>query len=105
MKINEWFLQQGTPDAIYGAAFAKATVNLACRGDNTAQICTKHLMWSGDSVGIPFCHQKDHQTGDDPVKKLPRQCYSNPLEQAADFMSGISMASFDKSSSSMSSDS
>ena len=89
LEINKWLLQLGTPEGIFGAAFSKATVNLACRGDSTGQICTKHFMWAGDSFGIPFSHSKDSQTGEDPTKRLPRQCYCNPLDQAADFISSI----------------
>jgi hypothetical protein len=50
--------------------FSKLTVNLACRGDNTKQVCLKHLMYSGDSFAIPFSHEKCNQRGDDLTKRL-----------------------------------
>ena len=88
-KMNELFLGLGTHEGFFGHAFSKATFNLACRGDSTGQIHTMHLQWSGDAVGIPFAHSKEAQTGADPTKRLPRHCYSNPLDQMADFSSAI----------------
>ena len=89
LKINRWFLEDGSPECIFGAAFAKTTMNLACRGDNTGQICTKHLEWENDCFGIPFAHEKCHQARKDTSKRLPRHCYSNPLDQQADFSSAL----------------
>jgi len=73
-------MEMGTKDGIFGVVYAKLTVNLACRGDNTNTICIKHLLWGDDSLGIPFAHEKANQTGNDPTKKLPRRCFCNPLE-------------------------
>jgi hypothetical protein len=87
--LNMEMFKLGTGEAITGVAFAKATVNLACRGDSTGQICTKHLAWGGDSFGIPFTHEKRNQQGEDPLKKLPRQCYCNPLDFASDLASSL----------------
>ena len=89
LKSNEWMMNQGTGEGIYGCAFAKTTVNLACRGDNTGQICVKHLIMMGDSFGVPFAHEKRNQKGEDALRKLPRQCYCNPLDQSADIMSSL----------------
>ena len=89
LTTSGWFLDLDGEDGIYGNCFAKLTANLACRGDNTKQICTKHLQWSGDSIGIPFAHEKTHQRGNDQTKKLPRHCYSNPLDFRADFTSAV----------------
>lgn len=80
----------GSSEGVFGAAFSKLTVNLACRGDNTGQVCTKHLgVWSGDSFGVPFAHEKRNQKGDDEIRKLPRQCYCNPLDFSSDIMSSL----------------
>ena len=68
--LNMEMFKLGTGEAITGVAFAKATVNLACRGDSTGQICTKHLAWGGDSFGIPFTHEKRNQQGEDPLMDL-----------------------------------
>ena len=87
--LNECFLEMGTHEGAFAHAFSKVTFNLACRGDSTGQIHTNHLKWNGDAVGIPFAHSKDSQTGDDPTKKLPRHCYSNPLDMSADFSSAV----------------
>lgn len=90
-QLNKWFLESGKPDGIFGAAYAKMTVNLACRGDNTKTVCVKHLIWKDDSAGIQFAHEKAHQTGNDATKKLPRNCFCNPLpgSWASDFPSSI----------------
>jgi len=53
LQINDWFMEEGTAEGVFGAMFLKLTVNLACRGDNTKQVCLKHLMYSGDSFAIP----------------------------------------------------
>ena len=84
-----WFLELGTPEGIFAAAYSVATMNLACRGDSTGQICTKHLKWAGDAVGVAFSHSKEEQMGDDPRKRLPRHCYPNPFNQDADFFSAV----------------
>eukprot|EP00984_Skeletonema_dohrnii_P033738 scaffold31287_cov172-Skeletonema_dohrnii-CCMP3373.AAC.1 len=64
---------------------------MCCRGDSTGQICTKHLVLSdsGDSFGIAACHAKDSQTGTDPVKLIPRDCFCNPLDFFADWPSSV----------------
>ena len=46
-------------------------------------------MWEGDSVTIPFSHEKCNQKGEDKTKRLPRHCYSNPLDWSADFTSSV----------------
>ena len=79
LQLNEWFLEEGSNECLFAAAFAKTTCNLACHGDNTSQIYTKHLGWEQDCFGIPF----------DASKRLPRHCYSNPLNQAADYSSAL----------------
>jgi hypothetical protein len=84
-----WFLELGTHEGFFGHGFLKATFNLACRGDSTGQVHTKHLRWNGDSVGVPFAHSKDSQVGADATKRLPRHIYANPLEQSCDFYSAI----------------
>lgn len=88
-QFNEWFMELGTHEGIFARAFSEATFNLACRGDSTGNICTKHLQCNGDSTGIPFAHSKEAETGDDPKKRLPRHCYSNPLDLSADFSSAV----------------
>lgn len=82
-------MELGSPDGVFGCSYAKTTVNLACRGDNTNQVCLKHFKWDGDAVGIPFAHEKTNQAGNDPTKKLPRRCFCNPLkgQQTADMFS------------------
>ena len=78
-KFNEWFLIEGTPEGIFGKAFSVLCVNLAARGKSTAQVCTKHMQWHDDCLSIAFAHVKDSQDGSDPIKKLPRSIYCNPL--------------------------
>jgi hypothetical protein len=58
-------MEEGNVEGVFGAMFSKLTVNLACRGDNTKQVCLKHFMYSGDSFAIPFSHEKCNQRGDD----------------------------------------
>ena len=89
LQINDWFMEEGTAEGVFGAMFSKLTVNLACRGDNTKQVCLKHLMYSGDSFAIPFSHEKCNQRGDDLTKRLARHCYANPLDASADFVSSV----------------
>lgn len=88
-QFNKWFLAEGDADGIFAACFSKLTCNLACRGNSTAQICTKHIKWVDDCIEIPFAHGKDQQTGDNQLKKLPRHCYANPLNLASDLPSSI----------------
>ena len=79
----------GTAEGIFALCFSKLTMNLACRGRNTGQICVKHMKWEDDSMSIPFAHSKDEQSGDNAVKKLPRHCYANPLNLACDLPSAM----------------
>ena len=88
-QFNRWCYADGTSEGIFAVCFAKLTCNLACRGKNTGQICVKHMIWEDDSMSIPFAHSKDAQTGDNLVKKLPRHCYSNPLNLASDLPSAM----------------
>ena len=81
-RLNELFLNEGTAEGLFGAAFSKLTCNLACRGKSTGQICTKQMLWQDDSLEISFGHIKDRQTGSNSIKKLPRNIYCNPLELA-----------------------
>ena len=81
--INKWFLQEDTKEAIFARAFASVTWNLNCRGESTASVCHKHLVWRTDALGIPFAHEKNNQTGDS-RKKQPRHCYSNPFDCCLD---------------------
>ena len=69
-QFNIWFLALGTHEGLFGHAFAKLTFNLACRGDSTGQVHTKHLQWTGDSIGIPVEHIEEAQEGADPTKRL-----------------------------------
>jgi hypothetical protein len=62
-QFNRWFYAMGNEDGIFAAAFAKMTCNLACRGNSTAQVCTKHMKWVDDCMQIPFAHGKDQQRG------------------------------------------
>ena len=88
-QLNKWFLEMGTEEGIAAACFAKLTCNLACRGNSTSQICTKHIQWLDDCMQIMFAHGKDQQKGDNQVKKLPRHCYANPLNLASDLPSAL----------------
>ena len=63
LQINDWFMEEGTAEGVFGAIFSKLTVNLACRGANTKQVCLKHLMYSGDSFAIPFSHKNTIREG------------------------------------------
>jgi hypothetical protein len=82
-------MKDGTEMGVFGGFFSSLTVNLACRGDNTKQVCVKHMMAAGDSFMIPFSHEKCNQTGDDMTKRLPRHIYANPLDVSADFVSKV----------------
>lgn len=62
-QFNKWFYAEGDADGIFAVAFSKLTCNLACRGNSTSQVCTKHLQWVDDSISIPFAHGKDQQKG------------------------------------------
>ena len=88
-KFNVWFIELGTKEGLFAAAYSTCTMVLACRGDSTAMICTKHLQWSGDAIAISFSHSKDEQLGDDPTKRLPRHCYCNPFRHDSDFASNM----------------
>jgi hypothetical protein len=112
-QLNRWFYAEGTDDGIFAATFSKLTCNLACRGNSTAQVCTKHMKWVDDCIQIPFAHGKDQQrgmyscicvllfyfyakltsnaffAGDNQLKKLPRHCYANPLNFASDLPSTL----------------
>ena len=88
-QFNKWFLAEGTEEGIFACLFSKLTCNLACRGNSTSQVCTKHVKWLDDCLEIPFAHGKDQQTGDNQLKKLPRHCYSNPLNCACDLPSAL----------------
>lgn len=88
-QFNRWFYAEGTDEGHFAACFAKVTCNLACRGNSTSQICTKHIKWLDDCLEIPFAHGKDQQTGDNQLKKLPRHCYANPLNLASDLPSAL----------------
>lgn len=78
-------MEDGTEAGVFGGFFSSLTVNLACRGDNTQQICIKHLMTADDCFCIPFSHEKCNQAGDDALKRLPRHIYANPLDVSTDF--------------------
>jgi hypothetical protein len=89
--FNTLFLEMGDADGAFASAFSKLTVNLACRGKNTGQICVKQMKWQDDYIEIPFAHSKDSQRADKSIKKLPRSLYCNPLEHD----SVVSSALFD----------
>lgn len=88
-QLNKWFFEMGTEEGITAACFAKLTCNLACHGNSTSQVCTKHIQWLDDCMQIMFAHGKDQQKGDNQVKKLPRHCYANPLNLASDLPSAL----------------
>ncbi|KAL7509504.1 hypothetical protein ACHAXN_010960 [Cyclotella atomus] len=88
-QFNKWFMAEGNEDGIFAAAFSKLTCNLACRGNSTSQVCTKHMKWVDDCLEIRFAHAKDQQRGDNSIKKLPRHCYANPLNAASDLPSTL----------------
>ena len=77
-QFNKWFLELGTPEGLYAAGYATTTLNLACRGDSTGNVCTKHIKHEDDCVSISFSHIKEEQLGDNPTKRLPRHIYYNP---------------------------
>jgi hypothetical protein len=58
-QFNRWFIAEGTEDGIFACAFSKLTCNLACRGNSTSKICTKHIKWGDDSLEIAFAHAKE----------------------------------------------
>ena len=88
-QFNLWFYEMGTEEGIFALAFSKLTCNLACRGKSTGSVCVKHLKWLDDCISIAFAHAKDQQNGDSHIKRLPRHCYSNPLDLACDLPSAL----------------
>ena len=86
-KFNQWCVEKGTAEAIFARAYAVVMWNLACRGDSTSKIRVKHLIWRSDCAGIPFAHMKEEQEGENRRKKVPRNCFANPLMWDADFQS------------------
>jgi hypothetical protein len=58
-------MAEGNKDGIFAAAFSRLTCNsnLACRGNSTSQVCTKHMEWVDDCLVIRFAHAKDQQRG------------------------------------------
>ena len=92
LDFNSRFYELGTAQGIAGAVFSKLTVNLACRGDNTKQLCVGHIQPAGDSFAIPFAHEKTNQKGGNAAKLLPRprHCYgNNPLDFSVDLCLSI----------------
>ena len=49
----------------------------------------KHLLWQDDSLSISFGHLKDNQSGKNAIKKLPRNCYCNPLNHSCCVITGL----------------
>lgn len=88
-QFNKWFLELGTPEGLYAAGYATTTLNLACRGDSTGNVCTKHIKHEDDCVSISFSHIKEEQLGDNPTKRLPRHIYYNPLVQESDWGNNV----------------
>ena len=88
-QFNKWFLQEGTEEGLFAAAFSKMTCVLACRGKSTGQVLMQHLLWADDYLEVPFGHMKDAQTGDNAIKKLPRSMYCNPLDHSCCVLVGI----------------
>ena len=82
-KIQQWFIEDGSLEAVFGRAYSNLTWNLDCRGDSTSSVCHKHLIWWTDSCGVPFAHEKNNQEGDS-TKKRPRHIYANPFDPALD---------------------
>ncbi len=89
VAMCSWFYALPGEDGIFAAAFAKITVNMACRGDTSGKINLKNLLLAdaGDCFGIPSCQSKDNQTGTNPVKQIARACYANPFEFGSDWVS------------------
>ncbi|KAL7524621.1 hypothetical protein ACHAWF_001023, partial [Thalassiosira exigua] len=84
--FNQWFLEDGSTEGVFACLFSKLTCCLACRGKSTGQIIMKQMNWLDDSLEIPFAHLKDSQTGAAKIKKLPRNCYANPLNESFDLL-------------------
>ena len=82
-RMNQFFLMEGTEEGIFGVAFSTLCVNLAARGKSTAQVCTKHMRWTGDCLSIAFAHLKDAHDGSNAIKKLPRSIYCNLLNHSS----------------------
>eukprot|EP00986_Skeletonema_menzelii_P003934 scaffold1286_cov91-Skeletonema_menzelii.AAC.1 len=89
LQFNRWFSAMGGKEGIFACVFAKMCMGLACRSNNTVQVCIKHMKWEGDAVEIPFAHSKESQTGTNRVKKLPRSLHGNPLNHDADLFSSL----------------
>ncbi|KAL7502104.1 hypothetical protein ACHAXN_000178, partial [Cyclotella atomus] len=82
-QFNKWFLAEDDEDGIFAACFSKLTCSLACRGSSTSQICTS--TYSGSTTAWP----SHLHMGKINRPKLPRHCYANPLNLAADLLSSL----------------
>ena len=77
-QLNEWMLEEGTMESIFGRAFLCLTWNLMCRSANTISIHMHHMEWHNDSLAIFFAHMKNDQIGE--RKRDPRHIYANPID-------------------------
>ena len=55
-KINIWFIEDGSPSAVFARAFLCLTWNLMCLVDSTDGACIKHL------VGVKMLWEFDFLT-------------------------------------------
>lgn len=77
-QLNEWMLEEGTMESIFGRAFLCLTWNLMCRSANTISIHMHHMEWHNDSLAIFFAHMKNDQIGE--RERDPRHIYANPID-------------------------
>ena len=85
----KWCIEDGSSEAIFFRCFSSHSWNLACRGDSTGRIHLIHFSWKLDSIGIPFAHSKEEQTGSDRRKRMPRNVFGNPLDYLSDYDSAL----------------
>ncbi|KAL7542442.1 hypothetical protein ACHAWF_007176, partial [Thalassiosira exigua] len=78
-RFNQWFLEDGSTEGVFACLFSKLT----CYHYEADELARRQPR------DIPFFHLKDSQTGAAKIKKLPRHCYINPLNESFDLLSSL----------------
>jgi hypothetical protein len=80
----EWGVGITGKEAFFFCSYLGNTWNFMCCSNNsTERIYHKHFVWHQDSVGVPFAHEKNNQSGDQ-RKMKPRNLYPNPFDPMID---------------------
>ena len=88
LQINDWFMEEGTAEGVFGAIFSKLTVNLTCREDNKKQVCLSISCTVG--THLPFHSPMKNAIREGMTHKAAcTHCYGNPLDVSANFVSSV----------------